>query len=334
LKAADDKSTADATAAKAAADAAATKAAADLAAVDNTTYASEQAAYDAAKATAEKAASDAAAALKVTTDAALAAKTAELATANQTITALQNPAGSARTLTSSDDVFLGVAGGNDVFTGSEANIEGDADVVVDASSADSDTLNLNATTFSSKLSTSGAVIRGVENVNVAFNSLVQSTFVATGIGDASTITLSQARAGGSGDMIVQDVASNTKLVAGSGVTDLTLNTMTADRNVTIDGGAATGVVTADVSGTGTLSVTANTAATVDVSSVTGSLTVVASAATSIDAEATTGAINITNNVDSTIAADSTGNITVTAALSKSVHAASSGTSSVVNVTAE
>jgi hypothetical protein len=346
LKAAQDQAATDAATAKTASEAALAdaakaltaaqaKAATDLAAVDNTTYASEQAAYDAAKALAETAASDAAAALKVTTDAALAAKTTELATANATITTLQNPTGNNFVLTSASDVFVGNSG-TDTYTGTEANIEGDVDVLVDGTTTDNDTLSITGTAYSTSITTDGSIIRGIENINVAFNSLTASTFVANALGSATTLTVSQSNAAGSGEMIVQNVSTGSTVVAGTGVTSLTVNTMTASRNLIVNGGDATGTITADVSGTGTLTATANSASAIDVSSATGALTINStntSTSATIDAEATTGAITITAAA-AVVDADSGGNITVTAPTSLDVHAKSTLTTSVVTVTAE
>jgi Ca2+-binding RTX toxin-like protein len=238
-------------------------------------------------------------------------------------------------LTTGTDVFVGVSNADDTFTATEANFEGDSDILVDGGSADNDTLNVTGTAFSAAITSAGNTISGIENVNVAFDSLVQSTFTASGVIGGATITVSQSRSGGSDDIIVATAGDGSTVVAGSGVNTLTVSTMTAGYDLTVDGGSATGTITADLTTDGILSVTADTATSINVSTATGNATVAAAAATTIDVETTSGDISITTDVDSNIDADSTiaGDIVIVAAASEDVVANTTG-AGVVTVTAE
>jgi Ca2+-binding RTX toxin-like protein len=290
-KAAAEKVAADAAAtaaAKAAADAAAAKTAADaaLAAVDNTTYASEQAALDAANA----AAATAAAAAKAEADAAAAKAAADLAAANATITSLQNPAGTTAALTSSTDTKVGVAGGNDNFTGTTTTIGSDGDVVVDGSSTDNDTLSLTLTAALG--STDFAIVSGIENVNINWNAFGTATVNAEDIKGA-TITVSSTKTGYLGNATVSKIGSNDVVFSTNVDGTLTASDIT-DASITARNG---GDVVAD--GTGTAA--DNLAVTV-----TGGTTVViggtnALLATTVVADANTTDITVTGQgEDSTI----------------------------------
>lgn len=240
-----------------------------------------------------------------------------------------------RLLTTGTDVFVGVSNADDTFTATEANFEGDGDILVDGGSADNDTLNVTGTAFSAAITSAGNTISGIENVNIAFDSLVPSTFTASGVIGATTITVSQSRSGGSDDVIVATAGDGSTVVAGTGVNTLTVNTMTAGFDLTVVGGSATGTITADLTGNGILNVTANSAASIDVSTATGNATVVAAAATVIDVETTSGDISVATNVNSNIDADSSvaGDIVIVAVASKDVVANTTGAGT-VTVTAE
>ncbi|ALK93227.1 beta strand repeat-containing protein [Limnohabitans sp. 103DPR2] len=304
LKAAQDKAAADATAAKAAADKAAAdaatalkaaqdKAAADLAAVDNTSYASEQAAYDAAKAAAEKAAADAAAATKVVTDAAAAKAAADLKAANDTITALQNPAGGSFALTDSiaADILIGTAG-NDTFTGKTSTFS-TSDMIVDGQTTDNDTL-----TFSSSAAdVSAFVVRNVENVvfNIASASAptAGSGVDATSFGGVKNLTVTRTDIDVNGTPIVGnkvgivsgvDATKVAVVTAGSGTTDFTVLQATK-AGVTVNADAASG----DIAVTGAATLNAGgSLGTVTVTSYNAAGSAQNKKAVVVNADATTG----------------------------------------------
>lgn len=279
LKAANDKATADATAAKTAADAAAAdaaaalkaandKAAADLTAANTAAAAAAKAASDAAAAAATKAAADlkaatdkaaadqaaAVAAQKATDDAAAATAAAkaaaDLKAANDQITALKNPVGQATTLSVNADTVLGVTGGNDTITSTDTTYTSN-DLVVDASTTDSDVLNFTAA--AGVTSTNSATVIGIEALNFNFNSFGTPTVTATNV-RTGTLTVNQSQAGASGDATVSGV-NNVTVKAGAGITGtLALNTVTADSAVVVNAGdAATVTVTSVAAGSATVS---------------------------------------------------------------------------------
>ena len=240
LKAANDKATADATAAKAAADKAAADAATALKAVDNTTYASEQAAYDAALA---KAAADAAA-LKVTTDAALAKAAADLAAANAAIEALKNPSGQTFNFTTRTDTLVGTAG-NDTFNGASGTVA-DADTVVDSSSTDNDTLNITVAADY----TPGNIAK-VEHVNIAWDAYTSPTITLTNVTGAKDVTITSSKVGYLGDATVAGAKAN-NIIAGAGVTGA-FTVTGATTGVVVDGGSSSSL---SVTGTGVATIKA------------------------------------------------------------------------------
>jgi hypothetical protein len=241
-KAAAEKVAADAAAAaKAAADAA-------LAAVDNTTYASEQAALDAANA----AAATAAAAAKAEADAAAAKAAADLAAANATITSLQNPAGGSFALTTStSDVLIGV-GIRDAFTGATSTDDA-TDIIVDAAQGDNDTLTMTLTADLPAITTIN-----VENVILNSSALIGVDVNLANIANATT-TVNLTGVGSNGIVTADNLKGSSQLVAGTGVTRLTV-TDAAD-GATVTAGAATTRVDIESSA-------ASQAMTVNVSAVT------------------------------------------------------------------
>jgi hypothetical protein len=284
--------------AKAAADAAATKAAADLAAVDNTTYASEQAALDAANA----AAATAAAAAKAEADAAATKAAADLAAANATITSLKNPAGEATALTTDTDIAFGVSGGNDSFTATDLTFNTE-DLIVDGNGTDKDTLTLNVVTKGVNSISATPVVAGFENFVVNFAGFGTATLDATNIRGAA-ITVNQTQTGGSTAATVNSVGTGLTVSTGSTITgtvtidgvdagDITLNTAGTtivvadggtldDVTITSTGGSSSTAVGVDTDADGDLNVTA---------SATGDLNIDAVAATTVVATNTAGAIN-------------------------------------------
>jgi hypothetical protein len=298
---------------KVAADAAAAaKAAADtaLAAVDNTTYASEQAALDAANA----AAATAAAAAKAVADAAATKAAADLAAANLTIATLRSPVGTSTALTTSVDTIVGVEGGNDTITGTTSTISGDGDVIVDRSTTDNDTLNLTLT--SALTNAEFAVVSGIENINVDWNAFGTATLDAEDI-RAATITVSSNKLGYLGNLTVNN-AQNNNIVAGTNV----------DGTIDINGGstvslvATTGAVTvdSDASATSTANVTGGTTVSVGAAA--------AFATTTVTANANTTSITIAGNTANVTGGAATTSVSVTEAEAATVTANSATTVSV------
>jgi Ca2+-binding RTX toxin-like protein len=270
-KAAAEKVAADAAAAaKTAADAA-------LAAVDNTTYASEQAALDAANA----AAATAAAAAKAEADAAAAKAAADLAAANATITSLQNPAGGSFVLTTNTDVFVGNAS-NDAFSASVSASEStiaSGDIVVDGNAADSDTLTITATSNV----TVGATVFGIENVVFNTTSFADLTIDASSVQGAALKVNNLQSGGSTAASVTLDADTAMTVNAGNGVKTLTVIEGDVGKlSTVINAGTATAV---NVAASGSASTGEKLNAVV-----------VALSATAINAEgtaATTDAISIT-----------------------------------------
>jgi hypothetical protein len=227
---------------------------------------------------------------------------------------VEEAAGSSFTLTTGNDVFTGTAG-DDSYATTEANIEGDSDVLVDVSTTDNDTLTVTGTAFSSSIDLSGASIANIENVVVNADSLADTTIDVNGVNTASAITINQTRAGSGAAVTVNNVFSASTVTAGTDVNSLDVSTDTANHSVTVEGGAATGTIAATVTGTGTATVNAAAAGTVTVSAGSGAVAVDAAAATSVTAS-TTGAVSITAAGSTTAdSIDATGNaieITVSA----------------------
>lgn len=176
--------------------------------------------------------------------------------------------GSTFTLTTGDDTFVGTTG-NDSYVATEANIEGDTDVIVDASSDDNDTLTITGTDFSNSLDLSGAIINNVENIVADVNSLTAVTVNTNGVNSATNFTVNQTRDGSGATVTVDNVFNGSTVNAGTGVNDLDVSTDTANHSVTVNGADATGTVAATVTGTGNATVTANSASQVTVVSAAG-----------------------------------------------------------------
>jgi hypothetical protein len=200
--------------------------------------------------------------------------------------------GSTFTLTTGDDAFTGTAG-NDTYIASEANLEGDTDIIVDQSSDDNDTLTITGTAFSNTIDTSGAVIQNVENVVMDIDSLTNVTVNANGINSASEMTVNQLRDGSGATFTINNVYDGSTVVAGTDVNDLDVSTDTAAHSVTVEGGDATGTIAATVTTTGSATVNAASAGTVNVSAASGDVAVDAASATSVSVTGTTGDVVIT-----------------------------------------
>jgi hypothetical protein len=206
--------------------------------INDTTYATEQAAFDAGKAS----------------------RDAEVAALNTEITALKNPAGGTFALTTSaSDVLIGTAG-SDTFTGVQANYA-DTDLVVDGSTTDSDTYNLSLT--SSLTPTPKSV--NVANVNVTISNVatgggtvVVSAAEMNGVSNL-TVSRTDVTVGGSsiagGKQVEISNVNSTKVAqvtAGVATTNLTV-TQATKAGVTVNADAASGNVT--VTGAATVSAT-------------------------------------------------------------------------------
>lgn len=165
------------------------------------------------------------------------------------------PDGVDQALTANEDTFVGVAGGDDTFTGTSATMTAD-DNIVDTSSTDNDTLNVTLSAAAPVMDVSG-----IENVNINWDSLLVPTVDLDDVAGA-TVTLSTARSGHNGDANVDNAGSNA-IVFGAGFDDQ----VTVDG---LDGGSVSSSAADSVdvgTGTaadGTVSVTADVATTVNV----------------------------------------------------------------------
>ena len=186
--------------------------------------------------------------------------------------AQQGTAGSGQgqtfTLTTGADTFVGTAG-NDTITGTIAASGGTysdtKDIVADGSSTDSDALNLTSTVAASVLGS----VSGIEKINVEFNTLGATTLDAAKATNGA-ITVSQIKAGSTGDITINNAVGGTNATLGAGVLTGTVNysvsgtTQAGSAGAKVDGGAATTVTvsglddkgaTVTVAATATLNVT-------------------------------------------------------------------------------
>jgi S-layer protein len=236
-------------------------------------------------------------------------------------------------LTTSADVRVGVAGGDDTFTGTDAAI-GTANVIVDGSTTDADTLVVNGRAFQNTFTTATDVIANIETIDVNFDTLTDGSFNAAGVVTAAALDFSNIRSGSGATLTVTNVTGGSTITA----SDFNVITATADDagDLTMSLASATGNITGTVSTTGNLTVVANASTgTIDANSVAGDIVVTANAAGVINADATgAGDITITSSANAVIDANSAGgNIVIVAASADDVTAVTSG-SGTVNVTAE
>ena len=204
--------------------------------------------------------------------------------------------------------------GDDTITGSDTTLTA-GDIIVDHNSDDNDSVTITGATYATAVTSAGATISGVENVNVNFNAMTAATFTASGV-YGSVINVDTTLAGGNTTVTVDDANAGVTVNAGSSVTSLTVNGngIADDTSITVNGGTATtvsGLAThgaAATSAAGDVTITANSATTVNASG--EIITVTAPAATAINLEGTTqtddsatvatdGAttISMTSNVD-------------------------------------
>lgn len=280
------KAAADLAAANAAAEAAATKAAADLAAAN-------AAAEAAAAAAAAKAAAD-------------------LAAANATITSLQNPVGATFALTTDTDVKIGVGKG-DVFTGTTtatATVDA-ADVVVDATVGDGDTL-----TISGNAAPAALTSINIESVNYNLNALGALTVDATNLAGVTELTITRGDVVVGGSTLTGDKTVRVDGVDGSKIAKITVGTgtTTVDINGSSTKSAGT-VVNADNAKT---TVNVDGAATVNAANATGTVAIDAVSNTTSAQTAKATVINAAKAATVTTHADLTGSIEINAAKATTV----------------
>ena len=268
----------------------------------------------AAKEAAEAAQATAEAAL-ATAQADLTAKTAEydaLAASNTTLQAQYDAlvAPVAQATTTATDTLSGSAG-DDTFTATQATLEA-ADIVIDNSSTDNDTINITAT--DDLVAGDAATIVGVENVNYT----IQAFATAAGTGTVFDVDAS----GVAPSTISLDVDQvGTSIVSASVTGIATGSTLIANADFT-------GTVTA--SGDDNASITVNTASAV-IAATSGAGALTGSTLTSTSAGAVTGsgntAVLMSSNSDAATVMNATGtnaDLEISAAAATSVTATATG----------
>jgi hypothetical protein len=232
-------------------------------------------------------------------------------------------------LTTSSDFFVGVAGGDDAFTGTQATLG--SDIIVDGSTADTDTLTIAST---GTTSTATATIVGIENVVVNNTSFGTATLNATGI-KTGTVTVNQLQSGSTGVATVNGAVNSLTINAGSGVKGtFTVDNIVAGSTVVVNGNAlVTTIATTTAGADGSIAIvggalTASISAIGDIINITAPKTAAAIAidgVTAADAAATVvigqsatitnGAATSVNTLDvsSSFAATTTATATATIA---------------------
>jgi len=185
-------------------------------------------------------------------------------TTDTTDTTPVTPAGptpAAWELTTGVDTLIGVSGGDESVSGVFGTTYKATDTIVDGSSADSDTVSITTTTAA----TTAGTISGVESVNFTFNTLANSSLDATSISGA-TITVSQAKAGSTGTVAVNNLGEGVDVTGSTGVSTLTAaysidsTTLVGAAGATVDASSAS---TATVTGIDSGTVIAKAASTVN-----------------------------------------------------------------------
>jgi len=153
-------------------------------------------------------------------------------------------ASTATLTTAATDVIQGTTV-SDSWTATDATLQ-TGDLVLDATSTDSDTLTVALTAASSQQPT----ISGIENVIYNVTSFAAADIDVDGIRGGS-IVVNQLQSGASGDATVDDVATGTTVTGGTGVTG-TLTVNAAVGGITVNSGSATraDVTTANAGTTG------------------------------------------------------------------------------------
>ncbi len=153
------------------------------------------------------------------------------------------------TLTTGVDNF-NLTSGNDTVTGAAGTLG--ADLIIDASTTDNDTLTVANTDGSTD--TSAATIVNIENVTVNETSFGTATVNAGGI-KSGTLTVNQLQAGANGDATVNGTVGSITVKGGTGVTGtLTVNAITAGSTVVVDAGSAATVITSTAGAKGSMTI--------------------------------------------------------------------------------
>ena len=254
-----------------------------------------------------------AASVKVTTDAAAATAAANLKTVTDQLTAAQNLAGKTVSLSSSNDTFMGVSGGNDTVTATNATYGSD-DVIVDTSTTDRDVITFNTTDDI----TAVPVVVGFENINVDVTSVFAGATGVTTLGfNADNIR------SGSLNFDASNVASVvTDLAVTKAANLLTVTSTLRYTSVNINGDASasltysglpTTLVMESTDGSlnnVTATVTKSTAGTLSTDA-TGTVTLTTSADTNVTAS-TASTVNVTSGGQATVSANTADTVIVTA----------------------
>ena len=135
-------------------------------------------------------------------------------------------------LTTDQNIFTDLTAGDDTITGTQATMTG-ADVIVDDSATDNDTLTI---TSDGTAMTFGTV-SGVENIVVNVSAFVSGAIDIEGVVDG-TVTVSNTLFGGADGADINNAGSVT-LVAGEGVSGTFDVAMVADAATIVDAGSAT-----------------------------------------------------------------------------------------------
>jgi len=221
--------------------------------------------------------------------------------AANTVASDQPTPGKTVALTTSSETVVGTSG-NDSLTGTELTFLS-GDVIIDSSTADTDSLTLTLGGDAASVAT----VSGVENIFVNAATFAARTFDTSGISSAKTITATSTGADG---ITISGVNTGAKVVGGSGITGTLTVTAAAASAVTVEGGsAATATLSGGTSGTGVLTAGATqTSGTVTMTS--GTATITGSALTS--ATATGNKVNVTLENTGTVSTV-TGNPSITIA---------------------
>lgn len=190
---------------------------------------------------------------------------ASVTTAQTTLFDAANPGSTLTLTTATTDIVTGTSG-SDTLNADATNYQ-TGDLIVDTSSADSDTLNLALTATNAATPT----VSGFENINVNVTSFAAVTVAADNI-RGGTITYNQLQTAGNTGATINNVlgANSTNVTAGTGITG-TLAVDLASGGSTINGGSATIVNVTDANAgataSGVTTITANSASTISATNI-------------------------------------------------------------------